>query len=493
MTRARRRPTPWCRAAAASMAVVATLARAPGAARADGPADEDLPPSPPPDTGVPGPWITYAARPTPSPGETRACSPRAPVCVHAPARTPPATSLAALGAAERAWETLTGALGLPRPDLDDDLAYHLYLVASAPGTSLDLDATYMYSRDVRAAGDRARTFATLDASLHPGCMLDAAVTRAIARAIVMRAAPATSEGTALAQTTYLAELVVPCALAFSAAEVSTFQRMATRAVCDTRAGEEGTAPDDPPGAQGLGADRVQGRLASARYARGGALFWRRLDAAYAARPGALVMATWALASTRTEVGARRWHDEPDAFDVLRESFKGALSTGSTIHDLFLDTAIARAFAGSNDDGLHLRETVTLHDAGRVPIDWDLPWPTKPARFAPRSPVHPSGASYVVIRHAGAPKGARLRAEITWEEHALFRWAFVKLDAAGRELGRVVVPTPPRATEVQMTLAEVDDVDRILLVGTNVGDPAYRFDPDDDVWEPHGWLLTIAAE
>lgn len=475
-----------------AVALAALALGGPAPARADGPPDEDQPPAPPPDTGIPGPWITYATRPSSSSPsqETKACSTRVPVCVHADRTTPASTSLATLAAAERAWSILTGALGLPRPDLDDDdLAYHLHLVPGVP----DLDATYMVARDVRSRADRARSFGTIDASLHAGCTLDATVARAIARAILMRVAPATSEGTARAQTTYLAELVAPCALAYSAAEVSAFQRMSTRTVCDPRAGEEGTGPDDPLGSHGIGAGLVQGPLASARFARGAALWWRRVDAAYAARPGALVMATWALSSTRTDVGAKRWHDEPDAFDVLRESFKGALSTGSTIHDLFLDTAIARFFAGSRDDGLHLRETATLHDAARITLDWDIAWPTRAQRLAPRVPVHPSGSSYVLIRRAGAPAGSRLRAEITWEEHALFRWAFVKLDAAGRELGRVVIPTTQRATEVQMTLADLANVDSVLLVGTNVGDPSYRFDPDDDVWEPHGFLVTLAAE
>ena len=70
---------------------------------------------------------------------------------------------------------------------------------------------------------------------------------------------------------------------------------------------------------------------------------------------------------------------------------------------------------------------------------------------------------------------------------------MKLDAAGKELGRVVVPTRERATEASFTLVDVDAADRILLVGVNAGDPSYAFDPDDAVWEPHGWLLTVAQE
>jgi hypothetical protein len=106
---------------------------------------------------------------------------------------------------------------------------------------------------------------------------------------------------------------------------------------------------------------------------------------------------------------------------------------------------------------------------------------------------PSGASYILVRRAGARPEARLRVEIDWEEHALFKWALVKIDASGRELGRVPIATKERATEAQITLADLGAADRILLVGVNVGDPAYQFDPDDAVWEPHGWLVTIAEE
>jgi hypothetical protein len=442
--------------------------------------DDPPPPVPPPDTGVPGPRVAYAMRPV-LVRETKACSTRVPMCVHASGTTPGRVVLDVLASAERAWETIEGALRLGSPDVDeDDLAYHVYLVDGAR----ERGATYVAGRDVRSRIDRARAFTVLDANVHGGCLLDALVAREIARADLYRVAPATAEGIARAQTTYLAQLMVPCAAGLAVEAVQTFQSRPERAVCDPRAGEVGTAADDEP--------TVTTPLAR-MFSEGAALFWGRIDWAYGRAPGSIVMASWALSPTMTDVGTKRWHDEPDAFDVLRVSFKGALSTGSTLDDLLLDTAIARAFMGSADDGLHAVETRTFGDAARIPLDWDLPWPTRPLRVAPRTPVFPSGASYLVVHRAGAPPGARLRVEIAWEEHALFRWAFVKLDAAGRELGRVPIPTRERAVEAQMTLVDLDGVDRILLVGMNAGDPSYRFDPDDEVWEPHAWLVTLAAE
>jgi hypothetical protein len=164
-----------------------------------------------------------------------------------------------------------------------------------------------------------------------------------------------------------------------------------------------------------------------------------------------------------------------------------------VADALLDVAVARAFLGDADDGVHQPETAPLGEAARVAIDWDVGWPSMPRRFAPRAPVAPTGSSYVVVRRAGAKPSARLRVEAEWEEHALFRWAAVKLDARGHERGRFLIPTRDRTTEAQATIVDLEGVDRVLLVGVNVGDPAYPFDPDDEVWEPHGWLLSIAEE
>lgn len=436
-------------------------------------------PAPPPDTGVPGPYVGYATRPTLA-RETRACSMRVPVCVHASGEASGRTVLDVLAASERAWETLGGALRLPTPDVDaGDLRYHVYLVegAAAPG------ATQVAARDIRSRIDRARAFTVLDAGVRAGCALDALVARELARAAIFRVSPATAEGIARAQTTYLSHLMVPCAAGLAIDAAQAFQSRPERAVSDARTGEEGTSADDPP------SDGALGRS----FSEGASLFWSRIDWAFGRTPFAIVMASWALSPTMTDIASKRWHDEPDAFDVLRVGFKGALSTGSTIDDLLLDAAVARAFMGSADDGLHQVETRTLGDAARVTLDWDIPWPEKPKRLAPRAPVFPSGSSYLVIRRAGAAPHARLRVEIVWEEHALFRWTFVKLDANGRELGRVGIPAKERATEAQMTLVDLEGVDRVMLVGTNTGDPAYRFDPDDEVWEPHGWLVTVASE
>jgi hypothetical protein len=372
--------------------------------------------------------------------------------------------LRVLDAAERAWDVETGALDLPAPDPDlDTRAYDIYAVLGVQGRA----RTVLGTRDPRAGMDRASAFTLLDASLARGnrCALETAVAMAVARASLFRVAPATDEGSARAESAYFARLAVPCALGDDDG-ISVFQASPDRAVVD---------PFDVD------------------FDRGAQLFFWWLDASYSASPGALVRALWALSPTVTPFGAARWNDEPDGFDVLRVTFKGALTSGSTVEDLFSEFGASRALMGSRENGSELPEARPLDSALATRIDWTLDWPATPRRITSPVPLAPTGSSYVLVHHAGAAPGARLRLEASWEAHAAIRWVAVKLDAAGKEIGRIAVAAPPRAMEAQATIVDLDGVDSILVVATNVGDPYSVFDPDDEVFEPHGWLLTLAAE
>jgi hypothetical protein len=70
---------------------------------------------------------------------------------------------------------------------------------------------------------------------------------------------------------------------------------------------------------------------------------------------------------------------------------------------------------------------------------------------------------------------------------------VRVDGAGHEMSRVGVPEMDRGTEAQLSLVDLDGVALVLVVGSNAGDPLYPFDPDDYIWEPHGWVVSLAAE
>jgi hypothetical protein len=390
-----------------------------------------------------GPVAETAFPPEGSAAWVRACSVRHPICVHAAPRTPPSSTLAALGAADRAWDVLTGALQLPAPDAEADGAWHAYLVDGVEGGSTALPA----ARDPVARFDRASSFALVDRALVPGCTLDVALARAVARGSLWRAVPATDEGTARAQAQMLARLATPCLAGGD--DDRAFQEQPERAVVD-------------PG--------------SPAYNRGASMFFEWLDANFAARPGGLVTGLWALAPTRSPADAWRWDGSPTGFDVLRVSLKDALSTGSTLDDVLARFAVHRALV-----------------TPPARLAWHVPWPAQARRFASPNPVSPTGASYVLVDVAGAPAAAKLRVEASWEDFARMRWQVVKLDAQGRELAEIAVTSLPLGTNASMTVEPLDGVDRILIVGANVGSTEHPFDPQQGWWEPHGWLLTVEGE
>jgi hypothetical protein len=409
-------------------------------------------PPPAPVVERPGPLVRRGApRPRDAAAPLRACSFRRALCVHAAAGAP-ADVLGALASAERAWDAAIGPLGLPAPDPDPSTrAYDVYLVDGLAGGA----DTSLGERDPRGGFDRASAFTRVDGRL-TGCARDRAIARELLRAIVFRVSPARDDASARAQTTSLAELVVPCA----PVDASLFQSHPERPWADAWPG----APPD----------------VGARFGEGAALVYDWLDATYAAAPGALVRALWALTPTMTPLDAWRWNDEPDTFDVLRVTFNDnparARASAATIDNLYREIGVARALMPP-----------------RPRIDWSLDWPAAPRRIASTSGVQPTGAVYVEVNLAGAPGGARLRLEAEWEQGAKMRWTVLKLDAEGRATGQLATPTAERATEAQMTIVDLEGIASVLLVGVNAGDPSYPFDPDDEIWEPHGWLLTLAAE
>jgi hypothetical protein len=422
-------------------------------------------------SSTPGPLIDLTAqRPDLGKGATQVCSRRFPICVHSAHKLQSLNVASALGSAERAWDALTGPMGLPAPDVSIETgAYDVYLVPEVVGEVV----TRLDERDVRTRVDRANAFTLLDARLSAGCPQDAAMAYGVARAVQMRAAPAADEGSARAEAQSLASLIVPCATSRIAGGASIFQSHPELTFADTL----------------VNADEAT----SLAFDRGASLFYTWLDEIYGQYAGSIVSAMWSLAPTVTSLSASRWNNEPDGFDVLRKSFKDALSHGSDIDDLWLDFAVARAFMGSRGDGKHGLESLALGDAGAVLYDWEIDFPDHARSLGSRRPLAPLGSAYFSIRTKDISPTSRLRIEASWEEHAKMKLAVVRLNDAGAELGRLVIGAPKKATNAQMTVVDLIGVSRVLIVAVNTGDFAYPFDPDDMDWEPHELTVSIAPE
>ncbi|MGH7297371.1 MAG: hypothetical protein ACRELB_20715, partial [Polyangiaceae bacterium] len=335
-----------------------------------------------------------------------------------PAGTPARTLLEILGALDRGWAVVTQALDLPPPAVDPDGVWRAYVVDGVEGGATALPT----ERDPIDRLDRAASLALVDRDLPAGCALDLAVTRAIVRGSIWAVAPATDEGSATAEAEMVARIAVPCAT--DDTDVKTFQDQPERTIID---------PTSPG------------------FDRGASMFFDWLDAAFSARPTAMVAGTWALAPTITPPHAWAWSGSPTGFDVLRVSLAGALSESSTFDDVLTRFSVHRALA-----------------MPPARLGWHVPWPSKARRLASPVPVSPTGASYVLVDLAGAPARASLRVEADWEDFGRMRWDVVKLDARGQEIADVPITSLPLGTSASLTVEALDGTDRVLVVGVDLG-------------------------
>jgi hypothetical protein len=218
--------------------------------------------------------------------------------------------------------------------------------------------------------------------------------------------------------------------------------------------------------------------------------WFLDDTLGAGGPGRVMMGLVAMAAQRTPPGSWEYRNEPDVFDVLRTTMR---ARGSSLENLLLDFAVARAFVGSRSDGAHLADVERFDDAGRVRFEWAVPFTTLPRRLAPLAPVEATGMTYVWVDLTGAPPGAELTFAADWELPSLFRWALVKVDKNGAEAGRIDVAGVFGASHAERTVMGLDGLAGVLVAGVNIGsvDRSHPFDPDEQPLMPHGYTVTLA--
>ena len=397
--------------------------------------------------------IPSRPRPAPSAVPLAACSFTEAVCVHAPARVRPGAVLETLGAAEHAFRAYR-AIGLPLPLPP----YDVYL-----DPSLDAPLTLADLVDTSDGWDQASAF-TLLPPPEPGagCAPAFTVAQGVAHAVALGFDAGAENGALSMASSYFASLVAGCPT-LEIPAVDDFQRHP----------ELSFVAGDP--------SRPDGAL----------LFpWFLDDTLGIGGPGRAMMGLLALAVQRTPPGAWDYKNEPDIFDILRTTMR---DRGSNLENLLLDFAVARAFVGSRSDEGHLGDVRRFGDAGRVRVEWAVPFTSLPRRLAPLAPVEAMGMTYVWVDLAGAPPGAELTFAADWELPSLFRWALVKVDKNGAESGRLDVAGVFGETHAERTLIGLDGLAGVMVVGVNIGsvDRSHPFDPDEQPLMPHGYAVTLA--
>jgi hypothetical protein len=389
-----------------------------------------------------------------------ACSFTEPVCVHAAKNVDTGAMLWTLRYAESAFSAYR-ALGLPRPLADGALgggpAFDLYLLpsAAAPATIADLVPT-------AGSWDRASAFTVMPPP-HPraGCANPFTIAQAIAHAAALGHDAGAESGALAMESSYLASLVAPCEDVELAA-IDDFQRHPERSFA---AGD---------------ADRPDGAL----------LFpWFLDDTLGRGFPGRVIASLIPLASQRTPPGSWEFKNEPDVFDALRATMK---DRGSTLDNLLLDFAIARAFVGSRSDGAHLADVDRFGDMGRVRFEWSIPYSSLPRRVTSGDPIEAMGMTYVWLDLTGAPPDGEITFVADWELPSLFRWSLVKVDKDGAESGRLDLPGMFGSSHAERTVVGLGGLAGIMVVGVNAGsiDRSHPFDPDEQPLMPHGYTVAL---
>ncbi len=409
------------------------------------------------------PWLPVGAEIGPIPErpttEFRACSARAPVCVHFDA-SHDGHAPAFLEALESAFRQLVFVLGLPAPAPDrgggGSDALDLYLTAH------DVGLRVAHEGPDGSWFDQAPAFCTLDPSAHG--QPARAATLCVAEAIALRLDAAATPHLRRAYATHL------------------WLSVGTPTHFDLEAFDE--LQSNPQ--LGLATRDLN------PYSEGSALLFEFLERALSTQgPGAVATSLLSVSAAKTSPGSLEWQNEPDLFDVLRSNLE---NKPRRFAEFFGSLAVSRAFIGERGYGSHLPELAWTGAFGRVRFDWTMKYSSLPRRVAVVRPLQPTGSVYVWLELDDAPIAATLGFAAEWESPATFFWSLVRIDEDGREAGRVNAPFVERGHRVEQTLVGLEGLSAILVVGTNLGgvDLEHPFDPDIAPHEPRGCTVYLTG-
>ncbi|NUP05153.1 MAG: hypothetical protein HOW73_03730 [Polyangiaceae bacterium] len=296
--------------------------------------------------------------------------------------------------------------------------------------------------------------------LRPGCHDRQALAGAVARALLFGEDAALEPNAASMLGDYLAVRAEPCSLAELEA-IDTAQRSPERTFTGER-GERGAASFLFP--------------------------WFLEDRYGTGAPGMLTFALAAISSQKTTKGPLI--DEPDVFDALRVTQR---RNRTSLAETLLEFAIHRAFIGSRSDETHMVDVAKYGDLGRVRIEWNVPYTSLPRTFKPLRPIEPLGATYLYIDLAGTNAESEITFVVDWEPPVGFRWAVVKIDESGSELGRKEYEPILGSSHLEATIRDLAGAKALLVVGINEGESRRDepFDPGRLREAAKSYVITFA--
>lgn len=317
--------------------------------------------------------------------------------------------------------------------LGGNLDFDLYLMPEvAHGASAGADLPVAW-----AALDATVTHALLDDAL-PSSALRHCTLVAFAEAVLLGEDPAESEGARRAVASFIGWLR------------------------DGQFGCEGAAADAQRAPE-LGA-----RGGHEEQVAAAAMWLATLSLRHDAGTGRFVRDAWNLARQQSE-GPDRLHETPTFWQAVTAALE---ASGESLDQSAIEFAVARYFAGQGQ-GL-------LPSLAKVPVVSAPPFTALPTHLMPpEAPLATFGSAYTSIDTHGAALGSRLQVWLRGEPGVRWSMVAVRLDAEGRELGRVLAP-PRNVPDSFIPLELENGTTQVLIVVTKLPPlPLIKPLPEDD--------------
>jgi hypothetical protein len=220
------------------------------------------------------------------------------------------------------------------------------------------------------------------------------------------------------------------------------------------------------------------------HGEGGALLLALVSARHDGGTGTFVRDLWQLTRQRTWEGTEL-RASPDLWECLDVATELA---GLRLLDLVTDLSVARFFLGERDGRSAFPSLRGLGPLATPPVTFQASLEQMPVHTRPGEELATLGSGYAIVDVRGAPPASRLRVWLRGEYGV--RWGLValRLDAEGRERGRISAP-PRRGDHRSYVPVELEpDTATVLVAVTNL---SHRL-PDADDPDPNGraWRLIL---
>ncbi|MCB9613729.1 MAG: hypothetical protein H6721_07950 [Sandaracinus sp.] len=220
------------------------------------------------------------------------------------------------------------------------------------------------------------------------------------------------------------------------------------------------------------------------HGEGGALLLALVSGRHDGGTGTFVRDLWQLTRQRTWEGTDL-RASPDLWECLDVTTEHA---GLRLFDLVADLSVARFFLGERDAQAVFPDLRGLGPMATPPVTFRASLAQMPVHTRPGAELSPLGSGYALIDVRGAPANSRLRVWLRGEYGVQWSLVALRLDAEGRERGRIAAP-PRRGDHRSYVPVELEaDTATVLVAVTNL---SHRL-PDADDPDPNGraWRLIL---